>query len=157
MSSFTATRQVGVPAAVAYGVAADVGAYKQFIPLLQRSQIRGVKRIENGCEIFDAELAVAYEKLGVRESFLSHVSCDPQKQTVTATSNDGPFRSMRTQWSFTQAGRATDVSIHIEYSLRNPLIQFAIGGAMSMAVDKIISVFEARAKSVHASKIQPQA
>ena len=157
MPSFSTTRRVGVPAAVAYGVAADVGAYQQFIPLLQRSQIRGVKRIENGCEVFDAELALAYEKLGLRESFLSHVSCDPLKQTVTATSNDGPFRSMQTTWSFRQAGVATDVSIHIDYAMRNPLIQFAIAGAMAMAVDKIISAFEARAKTVHESLVQPQA
>ena len=157
MPSFSTTRRVGVPAAVAYGVAADVGAYQQFLPLLQRSEVRGSKQFENGCEVFEAELTVAYEKLGFRESFVSAVVCDLGKLTVTANSADGPFRAMRTVWSFKPAGVKTDVTIYIDYNMRNPLVQFAVAAAIGMAVEKVMAAFEVRAKALHQGATQPQA
>ena len=60
---------------------------------------------------FDAELAVAYDKLGLRESFVSKVETHITERRVAATSQDGPFRNLKTQWTITPAVQGCDVSI----------------------------------------------
>lgn len=133
---------------VAYAVASDVGAYKDFLPLLERSVIRGTPSTSNNITTFHAELEVGYAKLNLRESFISRVTCDANKKTVTATSQDSPFKDMKTIWSIADVNGQSDVTISIDYSMRSMLLQFAVNGAMEMAVNKIMTAFEARAKSL---------
>ena len=154
MPTFKTVRSVAVPFDVAFEVASDVASYKLFLPLLERSVIRGKVHEDDGIRTFDAELAVGYAKLGLREAFVSRVVCDKAKGTVTATSRDAPFKDMKTVWAIRQMGNATDVSISIDYAMRSPLMQLAVSGAMSMAVEKVMSAFEQRAKLLYsASKI----
>lgn len=148
MPVFRTTKRVAVPVDVAFAVAADVAAYKDFLPLLQRSTIRGAKKPTPSGETFDAELAVSYPKLGLSESFISRVETDAAKWTVQARSSDAPFRAIETVWQITPAGDGSDVSIHIDYAFRNPFVQLAAGGLMDMAIGKVMSAFEARAKDV---------
>lgn len=145
MPVFQTTRRVGVPAEVAFAIAADVGSYSEFLPLLQRSTIRGKRTATAAGEQFDAELAIAYPKLGLAESFVSRVETDAAQRTVRATSADAPFRAIDTLWRITPAGSVADVSIRIDYAFRNPIIQIAAGGLMEMAIQKVMAAFEARA------------
>lgn len=146
MPHFQATRRVAVPAATAYAVAADVAQYKSFLPLLTRSQVRPNRQEIGGRTVFDAELTVAYEKMGLRESFLSKVACDPAAGTVTATSSDGPFKSLTAVWSIVSSGPSScDVKISIDYEVHSFLLQMALRAAMDMAVQKVMAAFEARA------------
>jgi coenzyme Q-binding protein COQ10 len=151
MPTFKASRFVAVPPDVAFAVAADVGSYKLFLPLLERSVIRGSVSETDGIRAFSAELAVGYAKLGLREAFVSRVVCDANKRTVTATSQDAPFRDMRTVWSISEKPDSCEVSITIDYAMRNKLIQFAVSSAMDMAVQKVMTAFEARAKSIYSA------
>jgi coenzyme Q-binding protein COQ10 len=151
MPTFQASRFVAVPPNVAFGIAADVASYKSFLPLLERSTIRGAVTENAGIKSFSAELAVGYAKLGIRESFISHVVCDEAKRTVTATSQDAPFRKMKTVWSIVEKPGGCDVSISIDYAMRNMLMQFAVGAAMDMAVQKVMTAFEVRAASIYNS------
>ncbi len=145
MPIFKTTKRVAVPPDLAFAVASDVASYKEFLPLLQRSTIRGKKVETPDGQRFDAELAVAYPKLGLAEAFVSKVNVDRQARSVRATSQDAPFRAMATEWQITALGEACDVAISIEYSFRNPLLQIAASGVMELAVGKIMAAFEARA------------
>ncbi len=133
---------------VAFAVASDVGAYKEFLPLLERSLIRGMPTETNNIKSFNAELAVGYAKLNLREAFISKVTCDGNTQTVTATSSDAPFKDMKTVWAIRNVNGQSDVTISIDYSMRSMLMQFALAAAMDMAVNKVMTAFEARAKWV---------
>jgi coenzyme Q-binding protein COQ10 len=148
MPSFKASRRVAVPAHVAYTVACDVGSYKDFLPLVERSLVRGSVTEVDGVQSFSAEVAVGYARLNLQETFYSRVSCDPQGMTVTATSQDAPFRQMQTIWTIRDLQGQSDVSVAIDYSMRSALLQFAVAGAMDVAVNRIMSAFEARAKVV---------
>lgn len=152
MPVFRTSRRVAVPPDVAFAVAADVGSYKEFLPLLQRSAVRGQKKPTPSGETFDAELAVSYPKLGLTESFVSKVETSSAKRTVQARSNDAPFRNIETIWQITPAGDGAEVSIHIDYAFRNPFIQLAAGGLMDMAISKVMAAFEARALMIHKTK-----
>ncbi len=149
MPSFKTSRRVAVPSASAYAVAADVGAYKDFLPLLEHSLIRGGITEIDGVKTFNAEVAVGYAKLNLRETFFSRVVCDANKQTVIATSQEPPFKHMTAIWTIRDANGQSDVSISIDYAMRSMFLQFAIAAAMDTAVNKIMTAFEARAKALH--------
>jgi coenzyme Q-binding protein COQ10 len=151
MPHFRAKRLVAVPAGIAYGVAADVAAYKEFLPLLEQSRIVGAVSEEGGSCRFRAELAVGYSKLRLREKFTSSVFCDNIKQSVTATSQEPPFRNMKTVWTIRDVSGQAEVTIDIDYMMRNPLLQIALGGVMEMAVNKVMAAFETRARSIYAA------
>jgi coenzyme Q-binding protein COQ10 len=137
---------VAVSPDLAYAVASDVAAYKDFLPLLERSVIRGTPTEADNVKSFNAELAVGYAKLNLRETFTSKVVAEGNSRTVTATSSDAPFKSMKTTWSIRDVNGQSDVTISIDYTMRSMLMQFALAGAMDMAVNKVMSAFEARAK-----------
>jgi coenzyme Q-binding protein COQ10 len=149
MPSFKTSRRVAVPPAAAYAVAADVASYKDFLPLLERSLIRGGITETNNVKTFNAEVAVGYAKLNLRETFFSRVVCDANTHTVTATSQEPPFEHMTAIWTIRAINNQSEVSISIDYAMRSLLLQFALVGAMDMAVSKILTAFEARAKSIH--------
>jgi len=148
MALFKASRRVAVPADVAFSVAANVAAYKDFLPLLHRSSIRGRKIETEVGGSFEAELAVSYPKLGLAQAFVSRVETNRIERTVSARSNDAPFRAMETKWSITPAATGCDVSITIDYVFHNPLLQIAAGGLMDMAIAKVMAAFEVRAVEV---------
>jgi ribosome-associated toxin RatA of RatAB toxin-antitoxin module len=152
MPQFNTSRRVAVPADVAFEVASDVSAYAEFLPLLESVVIRGPTTETDGVKKFSADLAVGYAKLNLRERFTSKVSCDQRHLTVTATSHDPPFKTMTTQWKITRHGETSDVAVMIDYSMRSMLLQFAMLGAMDMAVNKVMSAFELRAKYVLARR-----
>jgi coenzyme Q-binding protein COQ10 len=148
MPVFQTSRRVSVDAATAYAVAADVGSYREFLPLMQRSVVRGARVPTDKGQRFDAELAVAYPKLGLSESFVSRVETNDADRSVTAHSTDGPFRAIETEWKITPVGEVCTVAIRIDYAFRNPLIQLAAGGLMEMAIQKVMAAFETRARDV---------
>jgi coenzyme Q-binding protein COQ10 len=149
MPTFEATRRVAVPAAVAFAVASDVASYKDFLPLVEASTVRGSVSEANGVKTFNAAVSIGYTKLNLRETFYSRVVCDATARTVTATSEEPPFRKLAAIWTIGEIEGLADVSISIDYVMRSMLLQFALAGAMDMAVSKIMTAFETRSKSLY--------
>jgi coenzyme Q-binding protein COQ10 len=149
MKSFVATKIVDIPADIAYRVAADVGAYNAFLPLLERSTVRGARIRDGNIERFRAELIVAVGKLGLRESFVSDVVTDAEARTVSARSVEGPLRALNVKWLIEETGAdESKVSITLDYTFQNPLLQFAAGKVLELATPKIMKAFEDRARSL---------
>lgn len=147
MTVFKASRRVAVPPDVAFSVAADVESYQQFLPLLSRSVIRGAKVPWSEGERFEAELTVAYPKLGLQEAFVSSVETNQSQRLVTSRSEQSPFRNLFAQWRILEVSGGADIAVMIDYAFRNPLLQMIAGGLMDHAVQKVMSAFEARATS----------
>jgi coenzyme Q-binding protein COQ10 len=146
VARFEAIRKIDVPAEMAFDVAADVERYAEFLPLLQRSAIRGARSNQGDIKKFRAELIIAYDTLSIRESFVSHVTTDKGQFSVEARSEDGPFKLVTTRWQIKPMGQGSEVAVTIDYALRNPLLQMAVTGLMPRAVEKLMAAFEERAK-----------
>ena len=150
MPKFTATRRVNLTVEQAFAIAADVASYKDFLPLLKRSVVRGEKKRVGDTETFDADLQVAFEKLGLRETFTSHVISDAKDQTVTATSSDGPMKALKAVWRILDADNGNaDVSITVDYTMKNMMLQMVAGGLTDFAAQKIMQAFEDRGKALY--------
>ena len=152
MPKFSTTRRVDLTVDQAFAIAADVESYKDFLPLLKRSVIRGERKVAGNTTSFDADLQVAVEKLGFTETFTSQVTTDSETHQVTATSSDGPLKSMKTVWNIVAAGTQTDVSITVDYTLKNMMLQLMAGGIADFAAQKIMTAFEERGRKLYAAR-----
>ena len=149
MPEFKTSRRVQVPAEIAYQVAANVRFYPRFLPLLTEARILGKPQVEGNLTQFKAQLGVNYAKYNINETFVSDVICDADKLTVTSSSNEAPFKEMKTVWRITPAGDESDVAIEITYSMRSLVVQLAVITAMGIATQKVMAAFERRALVVH--------
>ena len=152
MAHFSATRRVNITAEQAFAIAADVGAYKDFLPLVERSTVRGERKKQNTQETFYADLTVGYSKLGVRESFTSQVICDEAVLTVSATASDGPIKSLQAIWKIEpHSNGSAQVSITADYTLKSMMLQMMARGLVEFAAQRIMQAFEERGQKLYGS------
>lgn len=153
MAHFHLTRRVNITADQAFAIAADVGSYKEFLPLVVRSTVRGPKHISGSKAQFEGDLQIRVDKLNLTENFTSAVETDSERRQVTATSSDGPVKSLTAVWEIEpQGGTAADVTIKVDYVLRSMLLQLAAGRLVDYAALKILNAFEARADQLYGSR-----
>jgi coenzyme Q-binding protein COQ10 len=152
MPHFSTTRTVNLTADQAYAIASDVNAYKDFLPLVKRSTIRGKRNVTGQTESFDADLMVGVEKLAMRETFTSHVIVDSGQRIVTATSSDGPMKSLKAVWKIASVSASkSEVSITVDYTFKSMMLQLMAGGMMDFAAQKIMQAFEERGRQLYGS------
>ena len=139
-----------------YAIASDVASYKEFLPLCTRSTIRGAVEEQGGVKRFAADLQIAVTKLGLSESFTSKVEADENAKTVQATSQDGPIKSLRALWTMKSIdGARSEVTITIDYELKNRLLQMAASSMMNNAVGRVLEAFETRGAKLYPATALP--
>jgi coenzyme Q-binding protein COQ10 len=154
LPKFSTTRRVNLSVDQAFAIAADVASYKDFLPLLKRSVVRGEKKRVGEIETFDADLQVAFEKLGLRETFTSQVTSNASDHTVTATSSDGPMKALKAVWKIVGVeSNIADVSITVDYTMKSMMLQMVAGGLTDFAAQKIMQAFEERGKALYGSAV----
>lgn len=154
MPNFSVTRSVPYTAEQVFAIARDVARYKDFLPLTKRSVVRHAKTHEDGTETFEGELTVAYEKLRVEEVMTSRVTVDPKALTVTARSNEGPVKHLESEWRIVPTGEnRCDIIFTVDYQLKSRTLQFMFSGMFDLAVRKVMSAFEERARKLYGPAI----
>ena len=148
MANFQTTRRVAFEPELLFSIVADVARYGEFLPLCTGSKVWDERTDEQGRRCFRASLDIAYPKLGLKETFVSDVVVDPQRLTVRATSNEGPVKHIDNRWLFTPARGGCDIDFHLEYEMSSRLLQMAMGAAFEVAVRKIMTAFEERARLI---------
>jgi len=150
MAHLAVKRVVPLTLHQAFAIAADVDSYKDFVPLCTRSTVRGVVQQRSGTRTFDADLQIAVKRLGLSESFTSHVEADEPNKTVLATAEDGPLKSLRALWSMKSIdGARCEVAITIDYELKSKLLQIAAASMMNHAVARVLDAFEMRGRQLY--------
>jgi len=150
MPKFSVTREMPYNAAELFAIAADVDAYKDFLPLVESSRTYGRERAADGVESFKGELRVRYKKLHIDETFVSEVLADAPKLKVSSRSEGGLFDHIIANWHFTdrKSGGAT-VEFEVDYKTKSRSLQFFLSGMFDYIVRKINNAFEARARELH--------
>ena len=154
MPKFSVTRSVPYTAEQVFAIARDVARYKEFLPLVKRSVVRGAMTDAQGCEHFEGELTVAYDKLRIQEVMVSRVTVDPNALTVTARSDQGPVKHLVSEWKIVPTGdNRCDINFTVDYALKSKMLQMVLSGMFDMAVRKVMSAFEDRARVLYGPAI----
>ena len=152
MPHYQVTRRVPHRAADVYAIVCDVASYPEFVPLCADARIWNERTLPDGKRQFDAELLIVYDKLGLRERFVSEVSCNPETLAVKALSNRPPVKHIDNRWRVVPVGdEACDIEFSIDYQMSSRMLQFALSNAFDYAVRKIMAAFEARADKLYGS------
>ena len=154
MPRFSVSRSVPYTAQQVFAIARDVARYKEFLPLVKRSIVRGAKTDDQGNEHFEGELTVAYDKLRIEEVMTSRVIVDPAALTVTARSDQGPVKHLVSEWKIVPTGdNRCDINFTDDYTLKSKMLQMVLSGMFDMAVRKVMSAFEERARALYGPAI----
>ncbi len=150
MTKFTVTRRVPFSPEQIYAIAIDVAAYKEFVPLLTGSTVRNRRPMPGGGESFDADLTISYKKLNISETLSSRVELDPVNRIVRAHANEGPVKSLDSEWKIVPTGEGqSEIQYSVDYTLKSRSLQFLLSGMFDLMVRRILVAFEQRARKVY--------
>jgi coenzyme Q-binding protein COQ10 len=149
---FTVTRRVSFSSQQLFAVVADVGSYKEFLPLVERSTVRNRKPAVDEYESFSADLVIGYKKMGIHESFSSEVETSLPNLSVNAVSSGKAVKKLISSWQITAVeDNKSDITFAVDYEMKSHLLQMMLGGVFDHAARKVMSAFEARAEKLYNS------
>jgi coenzyme Q-binding protein COQ10 len=124
-----------------FDLVADVGKYPQFLPWCVGARVR--TRSERDLV---ADLTIGFGPF--RESFTSRVALD-RPERVKVRYENGPFRYLNNQWTFTPREDGTEVGFYVDFEFRSRILQAAIGVVFNEAVRRMVNAFRKRARDVY--------
>ena len=146
MPKHSETRTLPYTAQQMYDLVADVKSYPQFLPWCAAARIRS-RRPEGAAEIMEADLVISFKVF--RERFGSRVTLFPEDWRIDTEYLDGPFKYMKSNWSFAEAEGGCDVSFFVDFEFRNAVLQKLIGVVFNEAMLRIVRAFERRAAELY--------
>lgn len=146
MPTHSETRFLPYTADQMYTLVADVSAYPQFLPWCAAARIRS--QVEQGeYEVMDADLVISFKVF--RERFGSRVVLWPETRKIDTEYIDGPFRYMKSTWSFAEAEGGCEVTFFVDFEFKNAILQGIIGVVFNEAMQRIVRAFERRAADLY--------
>ena len=149
MPTHSETRRLPYTAEQMYDLVADVARYPEFLPWCSAARIRSVVP-EGEAEVMTADLVISFKVF--RERFTSRVELHSAARKIDTEYLDGPFRYMKSNWSFQDVDGGCDVSFHVDFAFRNMILQKMIGVVFNEAMQRIVRAFEERAVALYGSK-----
>ena len=147
MPTHSETRHLPYTAQQMYDLVADVAQYPKFLPWCAAARIRSRKPL-GGAEIMEADLVISFKVF--RERFGSRVTLYPDDMKIDTEYLDGPFRYMKSNWSFAPAeDGGCNISFFVDFEFRNAVLQGIIGVVFNEAMQRIVRAFERRAADLY--------
>ncbi|WP_375699832.1 type II toxin-antitoxin system RatA family toxin [Pseudophaeobacter sp. TrK17] len=140
-------RQMPYTAQQMYGLVADVAQYPKFLPWCAAARIRSRKQ-QGPAEVMEADLVISFKVF--RERFGSRVTLFADDMKIDTEYLDGPFRYMKSNWSFSAREDGTcDVTFFVDFEFKNAVLQGIIGVVFNEAMQRIVRAFERRAAELY--------
>jgi coenzyme Q-binding protein COQ10 len=140
------TRRLPYSARQMYDLVADVARYPEFLPWNSAARIRSRLPIAGG-EVMEADLVISFKVF--RERFGSRVTLRPQDGTILTEYLDGPFKHLKSTWTFVEMGGGCEVTFDVDFEFRNAILAAVIGLVFNEAMSRVVRAFEARAKALY--------
>ena len=151
MPTHSETRRLPYTAQQMYDLVADVGSYPEFLPWCAAARIRQLTPQPDGSEVMEADLVISFKVF--RERFGSRVVLWPETYKIDTEYLDGPFRYMKSNWAFADAGDGScDVSFFVDFEFKNAILQGIIGVVFNEAMQRIVRAFERRADALYGGR-----
>lgn len=129
-----------------YDLVADVGQYPEFLPWCAAARIRS-ETSDGDSIVMEADLVISFKVF--RERFGSRVVLWPDAKKIDTEYLDGPFRYMKSNWSFEDAEGGCTVSFFVDFEFKNAILQGIIGVVFNEAMHRIVRAFERRAADLY--------
>ena len=132
-----------------FDLVADVARYPEFLPWTAAARVRSRVPVAGG-EVMEADLVISFKLF--REKFGSRVTLLPGEGRILTEYLDGPFRQLKSVWTFAKAPSGQTgcrVIFDVDFEFRNAILAGVIGLVFTEAMTRVVRAFEARAKVLY--------
>jgi len=120
----------------------DIEKYPEFVPWCLKSKIHDKTDKGDTIEI-KADLTIG--KSFFRDTYKSFVIYNKSEDSIHVTNIDGPLKHLENDWFFRQDGDASEVEFHVDFELKNKILNVLMIKSFDLGLKKIANAFEKRA------------
>ena len=120
----------------------DIEKYPEFVPWCLGGKIHSKVDKTDIIEI-TADLTIG--KSFFRETYKSLVIYDKSNDVINVTNIKGPLKHLENKWIFRQTGDSSEVEFHVDFELKNKILNMLMIKSFNIGLKKIADAFEKRA------------
>ena len=120
----------------------DIEKYSEFVPWCLNGKIHSKNDKGDKVEII-ADLTIG--KSFFNETYKSFVIYDKLSDSIHVTNIDGPLKHLENKWFFKQEGRNSEIDFHVDFELKNKILNMIMIKSFDIGLKKIADAFEKRA------------
>ena len=123
----------------------DIEKYPLFVPWCLDSKIHNKIDKGNTLEII-ADLTIG--RSFFRDTYKSLVIYNKTLESIYVTNINGPLKHIENKWYFKQTGDVSEVNFHVNFELKNRILNVLMIKSFNLGLKKIADSFEKRAGSL---------
>ena len=123
----------------------DIEKYPEFVPWCLDSKVYEKKDKGDTVEII-ADLTIG--KSFFKETYKSFVIYDKSTDSINATNIEGPLKHLENKWIFRQTADSSEVDFHVDFELKNKILNVLMIKTFDLGLKKIADAFEKRANEL---------
>ena len=120
----------------------DIEKYPEFIPWCLGGKIHTKTDKGNTVEII-ADLTIG--KNFFKETYKSFVIYNKFNDAIHVTNIEGPLKHLENKWFFRDVGALSEVEFHVDFELKNKILNLLMTKSFNLGLKKIADAFEKRA------------
>ena len=120
----------------------DIEKYPEFVPWCLESKIH--EKIDKG-DVIEIKADLTIGKSFFRDTYKSFVVYNQPEDSIHVTNIDGPLKHLENDWFFRQDGDASEVEFHVDFELKNKILNVLMNNFFDLGLKKIADAFEKRA------------
>ena len=120
----------------------DIGKYPEFVPWCLASKI--YNKIDKG-NIVEITADLTIGKSFFNETYKSFVIYNKSTDSIHVTNINGPLKHLENKWFFKQIGINSEVDFHVDFELKNKVLNVLMTKSFDIGLKKIADAFEKRA------------
>ncbi len=120
----------------------DIEKYPEFVPWCLGGKIHNKTDKGNTIEI-KADLTIG--KSFFKDTYKSFVVYNKLEDTIRVTNIDGPLKHLENNWFFSQDGDSSEVEFHVDFELKNKILNILMIKSFDLGLKRIGDAFEKRA------------
>ena len=123
----------------------DIEKYPEFVPWCLGGKIH--TNIDKGSTLeITADLTIG--KSFFSETYKSFVIYDKSNDLINVTNIEGPLKHLENKWIFRQTGDSSEVDFHVDFELKNKILNILMIKTFDLGLKKITDAFEKRANEL---------
>ena len=120
----------------------DIEKYPEFVPWCLGGKIHNKEDKGNIVEI-TADLTIG--KKFFNQTYKSLVIYDKSSDLIHVTNIGGPLKHLENKWFFKQKGKNSEINFHVNFELKNEILNTLMKKSFDIGLKKIADSFEKRA------------
>ena len=120
----------------------NIEKYPEFVPWCLDGKIH--EKIDKG-DVIEIKADLTIGKSFFRDTYKSFVIYNKPKDSIHVTNINGPLKRLENEWFFRQDGDSSEIEFHVDFELKNKILNVLMIKSFDLGLKKIADAFEKRA------------